>query len=76
MNGIQEVDTHVTSQSTHVCSILDASNSKHKIRVAAHKSRNFPVTSLTRVTGAGPIPRTVAVSSATSANPLGSNDQR
>jgi hypothetical protein len=41
-----------------------------------HKSRSFPVTSLTRATGAGPIPSTVAVFSATSVNPLYSNHQR
>jgi len=64
-NDIGRWITHITSQSAHVCSI-----SKHKIRVNTHKSRSFPVTSLMRVTGAGPIPSTVALSSATPVNPL------
>jgi len=44
--------------------------------VVTHKSRNFPVTLLTRATGAGPIPSTVAVSPPTSVNPLCSDCQQ
>ena len=46
------------------------SQSKYKTRVTTHKRRSFPVTSLIRVTGAGPIPSTVVVSRATSVIPL------
>jgi len=41
-----------------------------------YKSRSFPVTSLTRATGAGPIPSTVVVSLPTSFNPLYFDCQR
>lgn len=39
-------------------------------KVAAHKSRSFPVTSLTRATGAGPTPSTVAIPCEFSVNSL------